>query len=57
MTVVPITVAARCKVAICFLGLWLRIPPGAWMFVSCECCVLSVRDPCVGLVTRPDEAY
>jgi hypothetical protein len=22
------------------LGLWVRIPPGAWMSVSCECCVL-----------------
>jgi len=21
------------------LGLWVRIPPGAWMFVCCECCV------------------
>ena len=26
------------------LGLWVRIPPGAWMFVCCECCVLSGRD-------------
>ena len=23
------------------LGLWVQIPPGAWMSVSCECCVLS----------------
>jgi hypothetical protein len=23
------------------LRLWVRIPPGAWMFVCCECCVLS----------------
>ena len=22
------------------LGLWVRIPPGAWMSVCCECCVL-----------------
>jgi hypothetical protein len=22
-------------------GFWVRIPPGAWMFVPCECCVLS----------------
>jgi len=22
---------------------WVRIPPGAWMFVCCECCVLSLR--------------
>ena len=25
------------------LGLWFRIPPEAWMAVSCECCVLSGR--------------
>ena len=25
------------------LRLWVRIPPGAWMFVCCECCVLSGR--------------
>ena len=23
------------------LKLWVRIPPGTWMFVCCECCVLS----------------
>ena len=28
------------------LGLWIRIPPGAWMFVSCECFVLSDRGLC-----------
>ena len=39
--VVPMTVTARCKVAVRLLGLWLRIPPGTWIFVSCECCVLS----------------
>ena len=22
---------------------WVRIPPGTWMFVCCECCVLSGR--------------
>jgi len=22
------------------LGLWVRIPLGSWMPVSCECCVL-----------------
>jgi len=22
------------------LGLRVRIPPGVWMFVSCECCML-----------------
>jgi hypothetical protein len=25
------------------LGLWVRIPPGTWMFVCCERCVLSGR--------------
>jgi hypothetical protein len=22
-------------------GMWFRIPPGAWMSVSCGCCVLA----------------
>jgi hypothetical protein len=34
-----------------------KIPPGAWMSVSCECCVLSGRGLCDGLVTRPEESY
>jgi hypothetical protein len=25
--------------------------------VSCECCVLSGRGLCVGLITRPEESY
>ena len=25
------------------LRLWVRIPPRAWIFVCCECCVLSGR--------------
>ena len=29
--------------AACLLGLQVRIPPGAWMCVSCECYVLSDR--------------
>jgi len=28
------------------LGLWVRIPPGAWMSVCCDCCVLSGRGLC-----------
>jgi hypothetical protein len=39
------------------LGLRVRIPPGAWMSVSCECCVLSGRGLCVRLITRPEESY
>ena len=36
---------------------WVRIPRGAWMFVCCECCVLSGRCFCKGLITRPEESY
>jgi hypothetical protein len=39
------------------LGLRVRIPPGAWMSVCCECCVLSGRGLCDGLVPSPDESY
>jgi hypothetical protein len=39
------------------LGLWVRIPLGVWMFVVCECCVLSGRILCVGMITRPEESY
>jgi hypothetical protein len=27
------------------------------MPVSCDCCVLSARGLCVGLITRPEEFY
>jgi hypothetical protein len=40
-----------------FLGLRVGIPPGACMSVSCECCVLSGRGLCVGLVACPKESY
>jgi len=36
------------------LGLY---PSEAWMSVCCECCVLSGRGLCFGLITRPDESY
>ena len=36
---------------------WGRIPPGAWIFVCCECCVLSGRGLCNELITRPEESY
>ena len=39
------------------LGLRVRIPPGTWMSVLWECCVLSGRGLCDGLVTRPEEFY
>ena len=28
-----------------------------WMSVCCECCVLSGRGLCDGLITRPEESY
>jgi hypothetical protein len=43
-------------VAVHLLGLWVRIPPGAWMSQSCECCVSSGKGLCVGLITRPEES-
>jgi hypothetical protein len=30
---------------------------GHGISVSCECCVLSGRGLCVGLITRPEESY
>jgi len=36
---------------------WVRISPGAWMFVCCECCVLSGRGLCDELITLPEESY
>ena len=39
------------------LRLWVRIPLGAWMSASCECCVLSGRGLCVGLITGPEDCH
>jgi hypothetical protein len=39
------------------LGSWVPIPPVAWMFGSCECCVLSGRDLCDVPIPRPEESY
>ena len=36
---------------------WVRIPPVAWIFVYCECCVFSDRGLCDELITRPEESY
>ena len=35
----------------------VRIPPGAWIFVCCECRVMSGRGLCDELITRPEESY
>ena len=36
---------------------WVRIPPGAWIFVCCECRVLSGRGLCDELINRPEQSY
>ena len=36
---------------------WVPVPPGAWMFVCFECCVLSGRGLCDELITCPEEPY
>jgi hypothetical protein len=48
----PIPVAACSKSWVCG-----RIPPGACLSAFCERFVLSGRDLCVGLITRPEESY
>jgi hypothetical protein len=47
----------RRSMALRLLRLWVRIPPGAWMSVCCECCLLSGRCLCDGLIIRPEESY
>jgi len=47
----------RKSMASCLLRLWVRKPPGAWMSVCYECCVLSGRGLCDGMITRPEESY
>jgi hypothetical protein len=36
---------------------WFRIPPGAWIFVSCTVFVLLGRGLCDGPIPRPEEPY
>jgi hypothetical protein len=36
---------------------WVWIPPGLWIFVCCECCVLSGIGLCDELITPPNESY
>jgi hypothetical protein len=53
-------VAARPKAWVCGRSLTRIVgsnPDGEWMSVSCECCVLSGRGLCDGLITRPEESY
>jgi hypothetical protein len=43
--------------AVRLLGLWVRIPQRAWIYVCCECCVLLGRGLCDEPITRPEESY
>ena len=60
LTMMAVPVAARFKAKVCgrspaeIVG---SNPTGAWMFVYCECCVLSGRGLCDELITRPEESY
>jgi len=48
----------RCRsTAARLLKLWVRMPPGAWKSVCCECCMMSGRGLCIELITRPEESY
>ena len=55
------SVAARSKgVGLWPLACWdcaFEFHRGAWMYVCCECCVLSGRGLCDELITRPEESY
>ena len=51
----PTISAGERPVASRLLRSWVQIPPGAWIFVCCECRVLSGRGLCFELITRPEE--
>jgi hypothetical protein len=56
----PVPVAARSKAYVCGRSpteIVVSNPTGAWIFVCCECCVLSGRGLCDELITRPEESY
>ena len=60
----PVPVAARFKAWDCSLSLAeiagsnpVGMGGGAWMSVCCECCVLSGRSLCVGLIAHPEEYW
>jgi len=50
-------VLRRRSAAARLLRLWFRIQPGAWMFVRCDCCVLSGKGLFDELITRPEDSY
>jgi len=57
--ILSFTMAALSKAWVCghsLDGIAGSNPAGEWMYVSCECCVLSGRSICVGLTTRPEQS-
>ena len=62
--ILPIPVAAQSNAWVCgrsLPGIAGSNPTGGWgggwMFASRECCVLSGRGLCDGLITYPEESY
>ena len=51
------TSAGEQPAAASLLRSWVRIPPGAWIFVCWECRVLSGRGLFDELITCPEESY
>jgi len=57
---VPVSVVALSNAWVCgrsVAGIVGSTPPGPWMTVSFECCVLSGRGVSRGLVARPKDPY
>ena len=55
---IPIAVTSKAFVFVLSLAGIIGIHPvGAWMSVCCECCVLSDRCLCVGLITNLETYY
>jgi len=55
-----IPVSARSKVWVCggsLVGIAGSNSAGVWSPVCCDCCLLSDRVLCDGLITRPEESY
>ena len=53
----PTISAGEWPAAAHLLRTWVRIPPGAWIFLCCECRVFSGRGLCGELITRPEDSY
>jgi len=53
----PILEVSRSHTTTHLLRSWVRFPPGACIFVCCNCRALSGRGLCDELITRPKESY